>query len=377
MENYLSEIFGILLSFLITTIATLYIKNRENKRKALIAQDKLAELENNLNDKEKEINRLKNIYDISYDIVPPFFGKQRPNLEEKDLKVISIMNHKGGVGKTTIALHLSFYLSKYYDKKILMVDLDNQGNLSVLTLGINRSYWLKISKELSSLEGLIKEFKENNLSIKSINNYTHRTVHKFNNDYLPVDIIPQIGWFELDKRLEEFQFGLWYNVHNIDIRNIWKDIKKLEKQYDYIIFDCPPNLGFLTQSAIIYSDFIFTPIVLDDFSYHGFGVFQEWLDRLSGILNINDKKISSFIINKVRINNGQPIDGQLTVLEEYMNKNNGKYKKLIPPRNTYIISKPRMFSTMALEGPNLLQKKDTRPLINLTEYIYSIINKEN
>lgn len=161
-------------------------------------------------------------------------------------KVISLVNQKGGVGKTTTSINLSSSLG-HLGKKVLLIDLDPQSNSST-GLGVNKS-----NIENSVYEVITKECDIEDSIIKT----------KFKN----LSIIPSmINLAGVDIELvqksfknEDFKIGDQLKVQ----------IESIKGNYDYIIIDCPPSLGLLTTNALAASDSVLIPVQCEYFALEG------------------------------------------------------------------------------------------------------------
>ncbi len=155
-------------------------------------------------------------------------------------KIISLVNQKGGVGKTTSAINLATYLAEA-GKFVLLVDLDPQGNASS-GLGIDIR---KVPKSL----------------YHSLILGEHPSKIIFKTETLGHDLIPSsqdlagagIELIHLDNR--EFRL---YNV-----------LREIRTNYDYIIIDSPPSLGLLTINGLVASDEIIIPVQTEYFALEG------------------------------------------------------------------------------------------------------------
>ena len=161
-------------------------------------------------------------------------------------KVISLVNQKGGVGKTTTSINLSASLA-VLGKKVLLIDLDPQGNTTTC-VGINKG-----EKERSIYDVLIGECKVTEAMIKT----------KFKNLYvLPATInLAGIDAELLEKSRTENGFKKGEQLKNslVDIRD----------SFDFIIIDCPPSLGVITTNALTASNSVIIPVQCEFFALEG------------------------------------------------------------------------------------------------------------
>ncbi len=157
------------------------------------------------------------------------------------MKIICIANQKGGVGKTTTSVNLASGLA-HLNKKVLLIDLDPQGNASS-GLGLKRQDY----QDLNIYHVLIGE-----VSIK-------QAIYPTGNPYLKVapanpDLVgAEIELVDVPQR--EFQLK--------------KAVKDLREDYDYAIIDCPPSLGLLTLNALTSADSFLVPLQCEYYALEG------------------------------------------------------------------------------------------------------------
>ena len=161
-------------------------------------------------------------------------------------KIISLVNQKGGVGKTTTSINLSSSLGQF-GKKVLLIDLDPQSN-STTGLGIER---VKIKKSIYNV--MMDECNIEDTIIKT----------PFKN----LSIIPAlIDLASVD--IELIQLSI-QDKNFIITQQLKKQLERIKDRYDYILIDCPPNLGILTTNALAASDSVLIPIQCEYYSLEG------------------------------------------------------------------------------------------------------------
>lgn len=155
-------------------------------------------------------------------------------------KIISIVNQKGGVGKTTTAVNLAAGLGKL-GKNVLLIDIDPQGN-STSGFGIN-----KRETRLSSYDVLTQGAAISEAAIKT--------------DFANVTVLPssmnlagaEIEMIDLARRESLLKTA----------------ISLIHSDYDYILLDCPPSLGLITLNALTASDTVLVPIQCEYYALEG------------------------------------------------------------------------------------------------------------
>ncbi len=154
--------------------------------------------------------------------------------------IISIVNQKGGVGKTITAVNLSASIAAA-EKRCLLVDCDPQGNATT-SLGVNPS-----SLKPSLYELILGEHVGN----KSILDTEIPTLKL-------IGANPDLFGAEVEMFSKKNKEYLLSNI-----------LSKLKAQYDYIFIDCPPSLGFLTLNALAASDFFLVPLQCEYLAMEG------------------------------------------------------------------------------------------------------------
>lgn len=186
--------------------------------------------------------------------------------------VIAIANQKGGVGKTTTAINLSAALA-IVGKKVLLIDLDPQGNSSLSFLDshvVTQSVYELLTEPQVSFEEVIKRSKLPSLDILP----SRISLAKFESKL--------IGEFDAPFRLKD-------------------RIEGLTKKYEYIIIDTPPTLGLITVNALVASDYLIIPIQPSYFALEGTDDLLETVEKVKArpnpnlqvlgvVITLNDKR---------------------------------------------------------------------------------------
>ena len=170
-------------------------------------------------------------------------------------RIIAIANQKGGVGKTTTSINLAGALAEQ-GHSVLCVDMDPQANLTV-GLGLSAQ-----SIEISIANVLL----DASLSLEDI----VETTETENVDVAPSDI-------DLSATENQLFSSIGREHAMREVLHGWA-----EKQYDYIIIDCPPTLGLLTINALVASDGVIIPVQTQYYSLKGFRALANLVTQIQG-----------------------------------------------------------------------------------------------
>jgi chromosome partitioning protein len=179
------------------------------------------------------------------------------------VKVISIINLKGGVAKTTTTVQLAECLASEFSKRVLVIDLDPQTNATVALIGEER--WESVDKERQTLFHLFSDKLEGN-SIFDIDRAIQSGVSNLSIPSLDL-LASSIRLIDIQDRIEEIASKTAHTIAPMEVLKI-AVASKLEN-YDYVLIDCPPNLGFITQNGIEISDYYLIPTIPDTLSTYG------------------------------------------------------------------------------------------------------------
>jgi len=183
------------------------------------------------------------------------------------MRIIAISNQKGGCGKTTTSINLAAALATN-NRKVLLIDLDPQAHAtSGLNIKADISIYnvlSKITHKKSSLEGIIQNLGENF-------------------DIAPSSIVLSTIEQELSGEIGRES-------------RLWDILKNFKANYDYILIDCPPNLGILTINAIRAAEEIIIPVEASRFSLEGVG-------QLTSIINLITERLSHKVDFRILVTN--------------------------------------------------------------------------
>ena len=181
-------------------------------------------------------------------------------------KRVSIINFKGGVGKTTLSFHLATGLARYHGgARVLLVDIDHQSSLSVVCLGGVR--WQETSRENQNINQVFRH-----LTAEASRLPAQEIIFKnpLKNKYQPgygypsLDLVPSTldlddTEIELAATLRGNAIASEWNKRTLICR--WIEESDIDQNYDYVIFDCPPATKIVSQNAIAASHGYIVPVV--------------------------------------------------------------------------------------------------------------------
>lgn len=211
-------------------------------------------------------------------------------------RVISVINLKGGVGKTTTTVGLVQILSVEFNKKILVVDLDAQTNATTMLIGEEK--WMEVNKQKQTIAQLFYEgvyprsekiFDINRAILKGVSNIDEVKL---------VDMLPSsLDLIDIQEEVIKAPRGIFSVIRPVDLLD--KSLRKIKQKYDYILIDCPPNLGVITRNGLKVSDVYIIPTVPDVLSTYGIPQIISRVNKFSKELEKEIKPLG-IVITKYR-----------------------------------------------------------------------------
>jgi len=221
-------------------------------------------------------------------------------------KIVSFINQKGGVGKTTTCVNMASILAEE-GKKVLLIDIDPQGNASS-SVGINKEEKFKTVYNV-----LIDD--------EAVENIIRPTAFK------NLHVIPS----NVDLAGAEIELVQFNNREKI----LRKALNKIRDKYDFIFIDCPPTLGLISVNALTASDTVLIPIQCEYLSLEGLSVLMYTIKLVKKHLNPEiDVEGVVLTMKDGRSNLGN------SVAQEINQWFNDKVFKTVIPRNVRLAEAP-------------------------------------
>ena len=216
---------------------------------------------------------------------------------------ISIVNQKGGVGKTTLTVGLATYL-RHSGYRVLVVDLDSQQNATSWMLGRH----LKPT-EASIYDSLITKKRRAKGSEDWPLHELIETSEKLGVDFVPANLDLSSAQAELANK----PFLLQDRLRELDER--LRSDSRSTASYDFCLIDCPPSLGTLVTLSLMASQGVLVPIKADAFSMDG---LRQLIMTARETRRVNQElKILGLVLNNLDVRFGATIEGVETIREHY------------------------------------------------------------
>jgi chromosome partitioning protein len=205
-------------------------------------------------------------------------------------KIISFINYKGGVGKTTTTYHVGCSLAQHHNKRVLLVDIDAQTNLTFLCAPPEK--WKEHKSKAGTIATMYQRFlNRQSLDIKRFIWQTPIQITRgriTNIDLLPCDVDllgedlgggQMTGTFPTLEALK--RQATEYLRERLFLKNA---LKEIINNYHYILIDCPPNLYLMTQNALVASDWYVITAIPDHLSTIGLSILRDKVKKIGELI---------------------------------------------------------------------------------------------
>lgn len=282
------------------------------------------------------------------------------------MDIISFINYKGGVGKTTLTANVAAELA-YRGKRVLVVDLDPQTNLTLSFIDLNE--WQKLDEEQKTIKHWYDEFLDADLddSLKDLIVVPQRVnnVLKDMNSkgYLHL-ISSHLELINLDMELATRYGGNSERTIRSSFLRLFSRLKRgleeVSDDYDLVLIDCPPNFNIVTQNAIIASDKYVVPAKADFLSTLGIDQLVRHIEALKEKYNryvVQDDssrwseinpELTGVIFTMINIYNGNPIQAQNTYIHQVSRNGYTVFRNFVRNNNTLFANSPEYGVPVAL-----------------------------
>jgi chromosome partitioning protein len=200
---------------------------------------------------------------------------------DDSMQVISFMNMKGGVGKTTLAVNVAYGLAQVHNRKVLLVDGDPQFNASQFLIDEDKYLAHIDDPKKGTVKDIFMPKKPGPVStamgVSRAINKAKMTLAECSIAILDMgktggklDIIPStLALLEVE------------NAHRLAEMRLKSFLEARAQHYDYVLIDCPPTISIFTQAAILASQKYLVPIRPDPLSVIGLPLLERWLEEFT------------------------------------------------------------------------------------------------
>jgi chromosome partitioning protein len=232
---------------------------------------------------------------------------------KKMAHVISIINLKGGVAKTTTTVALADVLSAEFGKKVLVIDLDPQTNASLMLIGERK--WFDLNDKAYTLAALFKDALDPENKNFSLRHTLQKRVSDVN-EANTIDLLPSsLDLIDVQDRLSTIPQGKYFSANPIEL--LQKAVKNIIDDYDVVLIDCPPNLGIITLNGLKLSDGYIIPTIPDHLSTYG---IPQIITRIKEFSHAIDEPIDLYGVVATKYQTNSPV--HTNVLSDMRRNNN-------------------------------------------------------
>ncbi len=201
--------------------------------------------------------------------------------------VITFINMKGGVGKTTLAVNVAYTLSKVEKKKVLLIDMDPQMNATQYTLTESQMQDILKDRNRSIYGCLSPDYISNTVLSESCSRKDEKWIFPVNNVF---DIIPSsLDIMTLNLSASPYKLRQYIN-------------DSLSNKYDVIIIDCPPTISEYTKISLLASNMYLVPMKADPLSVFGLPMLEKYIEDTIRKEFQHEIKFLGIVLNMVQPN---------------------------------------------------------------------------
>lgn len=275
-------------------------------------------------------------------------------------KIISFINLKGGVGKTTLTVNIAATLASKYNKRVLLIDLDPQTNATV-SLITQEEWEERDSVKKQTIFYMFNDLLKNESNF-SMNNAIIRGVSNIEK----LDLLPSsLRLVEIQDDIPDMDRKAYVNHVDVLGNQLAPIIET--NDYDYILIDCPPNLGAITLNGISISHYFVVPTVPDILSKIGINLVLNRINKFKSIKRTCNIQLGGIVFTKVdyrtNLHNGTMIELRHGNLANFV------FKQELPQRIS--IAEAPLDSRPFITSPTAKKKSDWNDIQQLINKVTS------
>lgn len=217
------------------------------------------------------------------------------------LGVISVMNYKGGVGKTTLSANIAAELANR-GKSVLLIDLDPQTNLTLSFMNI--SEWQSLDRQGRTIKHWYDDFldRDGEASLRDLIISPSRVNNQLNNGGIDM-ICSHLELIHVDMELSSRLGGNTDRTIRSNYLRVLSRLRtkldEIKVEYDMVLIDCPPNFNLVTQNALVASDAYIVPAKADYLSTLGINALIRHVQALEEQFNQRSEETESKVMKQI------------------------------------------------------------------------------
>lgn len=184
---------------------------------------------------------------------------------------IATINLKGGVGKSTMTAAMAEIMAGSFGKRVLLIDLDPQTNLTTMMIGGER--WQELNASHRTIKALFEQALDSQAPAFDLDKAIQRDVSPLRS-VTGIDLLASsLDMIEISEEVAAWQFD---EPDSLEPLSVLKNaVESVADDYDYILIDCPPNMGIVTRNGLMVADAYVIPTIPDVLSTYGIPQIQK------------------------------------------------------------------------------------------------------